>query len=148
MTGQTFTAPNTVGASNHVANNVGLSPGDAVKIVGKTRVVDKERGQEGAKPGSLPPLDVDITGAPGVVLPGSYISPEKGKGVVVPIQLPGGAIVAVPEKRLAKDSGEPRRTFSMARLTAEDVQILREMTRKEKARLDALRRRAKKERTS
>lgn len=95
--------------SNHVQPSRGFQPGERVKIARKTRVVDKERANEGMHDIPVkdrPELNVDVTGAGGEVLAGSYRSPSKGGEICVPVQLPGvNGPIAVPESRLEREPG-------------------------------------------
>ena len=75
--------------------------GEEVVIKKQTRAVDKERAHEGQKPGTLPPIDQDLTGEHGAVCADSYFSEEKGE-MCIPIQLPNEAMVSVPESRLER----------------------------------------------
>jgi hypothetical protein len=124
-------------ATNAAPTVRNFAQGQRVKIAKKTRVVDKERDQEGAKPGELPPVDVDVTGCEGVIKGSSYQSPKTGK-ICTPVELPNGAIIAVDENKLenVREEGSSR-AFFMGPPSPEGTSYLRELTRlhKENVRL-------------
>lgn len=84
-----------------------LVDGTRVRIKKKSRVVDKDRINEGFRPGEpRPEIDQDVTGREGVVCGSPYDSPLKDGERCVPIRLAGGAVISVPENRLGRTSGE------------------------------------------
>jgi hypothetical protein len=76
--------------------------GEKVKVAKKTHVIDREREHEGATPGTLPPVEQDVTGMEGEICGEPYESQSKDGEVCVPIRVGNGAIIAVPEKRLER----------------------------------------------
>lgn len=90
-----------------------FATGEKVKVAKKSRVVDKQRGQEGvarkscrSKGPALPPIDVDAMGWEGEVCAGPYENAKRGE-VLVPIRLPNQAVIAVPENRLERTEASP-----------------------------------------
>jgi hypothetical protein len=79
--------------------------GEKLRVRKKSRLVDKDRLQEGSR-ASLPPLDVDVTGVEGEVCAPAYENAARGE-VLVPIRLPNEAVIAVPEDRLERAGTPP-----------------------------------------
>jgi hypothetical protein len=124
-------------ASNYETGQRDFRPGERVKIARKTRVVDKERANEGMHNIPVkdrPELDVDVTGAGGEVVGGSYTSPSKGE-LCVPVQLPGvSGPIAVRESSLERDPvGGSSRVAFVGPASPEGNEYLREKTRKQAA---------------
>lgn len=88
-------------SSDAVEGNRFFDMGQKVKIAKKSRVVDKERLNEGLSPDDRVPIDQDVTGVEGEVCAPSYYNEKRGE-YLVPIKLPNEAIVCVPEQRLEK----------------------------------------------
>jgi hypothetical protein len=76
--------------------------GEKVKVAKKTHVIDREREHEGSDPGTLPPVEQDVTGMEGEICGEPYESIPKGGEVCVPIRVANGAIISVPEVRLER----------------------------------------------
>jgi hypothetical protein len=87
--------------SDPVEGNRFFDMGQKVKIAKKSRVVDKERLNEGLSPDDRVPIDQDVTGVEGEVCAPSYYNAKRGE-YLIPVRLPNEAIVCVPEQRLEK----------------------------------------------
>lgn len=83
---------------------------EKLRVVKKSRVYDKERRQEGigskSKRRKARVIDVDVTGAEGVVCGEPYHNPKRGE-IMVPIRLRNNAVIAVPEHRLERAEAQP-----------------------------------------
>lgn len=90
--------------------------GERVRVAKKSRVVDKQRAQEGLPKDKKyrPPIDVDVTGISGEVCAPAYESPSRGGEIMVPIRLPNEAVIAVPEDRVERDAPPPPREILKA----------------------------------
>lgn len=93
-----------------------FSVGEKVVVKKKTHLLDKERAHEGIprdkKTGKflthVEPIDENVTGIEGEVESGAYASPTKGGEWYVPMRLPTGGVISVPESRLERRSNTPR----------------------------------------
>lgn len=79
--------------------------GESVRVSKKSRVVDKDRAGEGSPPGTLEPIDQDVTGLEGEVIGPAYESPLKDGAHCVPIKLANEAVIGVPVDRLERPRG-------------------------------------------
>ncbi len=87
--------------------------GEVVRVSQKSRVVDKDRVQEGLGQEDRRSIDQDVTSVRGEICASPYSSPLKDGKQCVPIRLANGAVVGVPEDRLERD--EPRPTSGWSR---------------------------------
>ena len=82
------------------SSRTNFAPGQKVRIAKKSFVIDKEREAEHLAPEDRIPIEEDVTGMEGEIAAPPYESPSKGNAVHIPIRVPEGGILGVPEDRL------------------------------------------------
>jgi hypothetical protein len=82
------------------SSRTNFAPGQKVRIAKKSFVIDKEREAEHLAPEDRIPIEENVTGLEGEIAAPPYESPSKGNAVHIPIRVPEGGILGVPEDRL------------------------------------------------